>query len=685
MKTSFLVCLSSLAYSALFAAAPDAARILATSPLRFEPGAGDQPSQFLARGIRSRFVFERNAVQVAAADKNIRFEFAGANPHARLEGVDKLRSATGVFIGNDPTQWRRAIPNYGRLQVHELYGGVDLVYYGNGGELEYDLRVKPGADPRSIRLAFPGSHPILDASGNLDAGLVLKHPVAYQIAGGGAKIPVASRFRKNSDGTYGFALGRYDRGRELVIDPVLTLKQFIGGSSQDIGYAIGHDANGFLYVAGTTYSSDFPTAGAAAGNPPRGGEDLFIAKINPNADPSSQIVYAGFIGGSANDALGAMVVDPSGRVYLTGNTASSDFPTVSAAQSTLNGTTDAFVMQLDIFETPIYSTYLGGSGIDVGNGIALDSKGRIWVTGGTQSDDFPIAGGFQTGRTGSQDVFVAGIDPAQSGSGSLIYSTYMGGTWWDTGRGIAAAPDGTVWVVGGTYSYDFPVAGNSFQPNYQSGGDAFIAQINPVAGRPLAYSTYFGGGDLEEARNVLVDANGRVIVSGYTLSRDFPVTDGAPQTRYGGNTDLFISILNPANSAPPAGQLAFSTYFGGSNPDVSFDLKMDGSGNLYLAGFTTSASLPSSGNALQSSYDGSMDAFVLKLDPSKSGSAAISYFSYLGGSGLQIAYGVDFDNNGNIYLTGFTTGPLFDVLGGPGKGTASGNPDGFVIGFSTQQ
>ena len=684
MKTSFLVCVSCLAYGALFGATPDAARILATSPLRFEPGAGDRPARFLARGIRSRFLFETSAVQAEAADKSIRFEFAGANPDAHLEGIDKLSSKTGLFLGNDPAKWRRAVPNYARLQVRELYRGIDLVYYGNAGELEYDLRVEPGADPRRIRIAFSGSRPRLDAAGNLDAGLVLKRPVAYQIAAGGARIPIDSRFRRNSDGTYGFALGHYDRARELVIDPVLNLKQFIGGSSQDIAYAIAHDANGFLYVAGTTYSSDFPTAGAAAGNTPPGRQDLFIAKINPNADRSSQIVYAGFIGGSANDVFGAMTVDASGRVYLTGNTASSDFPMVNARQTSLSGTTDAFVMQLDVFETPIYSSYLGGSGNDAAYGIALDSRGRIWVTGGTQSDDFPVVGGFQAARTGSQDVFVAGIDPAQSGSGSLVYSTYMGGTWWDTGRGIAAAPDGTVWVVGGTYSYDFPVAGNSFQPFYQSGGDAFIAQINPVPGSPLAYSTYFGAGDLEEARSVLVDANGRVIVNGYTLSPKFPVTDGAPQPTYGGNTDLFISIFNPA-SPTASGQLVFSTFFGGANPDVSFDLKMDGAGNLYIAGFTTSAALPSSGNALQSNYDGSMDAFVLKLDPSKSGSGAISYFSYLGGSGLQIAYGVDFDNNGNIYLTGFTTGPIFDVLGGPGKGTASGDPDGFVIGFSTQQ
>jgi len=240
-----------------------------------------------------------------------------------------------------------------------------------------------------------------------------------------------------------------------------------------------------------------------------------------------------------------------------------------------------------------------------------------------------------------------------------------------------------VWVVGGTYSYDFPVAGPSFQANYQTGGDAFVAQINPSAG--LVYSTFLGGSDLEEARSVVLDTNGRVIVSGFTLSHNFPVTSDALQGQSGGNGDVFVSILNPANSPSRLAELVYSTYFGGSNADVPFDLKIDASGNLYLAGFTMSAGLPASANALQAAYDQTMDAFALKLNPSKAGAAGISYFSYLGSDGLQVAYGIDFDTNNNIYLTGVTGGPIFDRFGGPGKGTASGNPDAFVIGFGTQQ
>lgn len=682
MKISFLLPFASLTCIAIFAApAQDAARLLSTSPLRFEPGPDVNSNEFLARGLRSQFVFEGSGGRVQAGAKTLRFEFAGADRHTRLEGIEKLRSTTGIFIGNDPSKWRRAVPNFGRLQARGLYRGIDLVYYGNAGELEYDLVVKPGADTRQIRLSFQGGQARLDRDGNLDAGFILKRPVAYQIAANGERVAVDSRFRKNADGTYGFALGRFDRARELVIDPALTLSQYIGGSSQDIGYAIGHDANGYLYVAGTTYSSDFPTAGPASGNTPPGGEDLFLAKIDPR---NSQVVYAGFFGGSGNDSFGGMVVDPNGFVYLTGTTGSSNFPTANGAQTSLSGSTDAFAMKLDLFETPIYSTYLGGTGNESGNAIAVDSQGRMWVTGGTQSTDFPITNGFQTASGGSQDAFVAGIDPTQSGSGSRIYSSYLGGTWWDTGRGIAAAPDGSVWVVGGTYSYDFPMAGASFQSAYSSGGDAFVAEIKP-AGGSLAYSTFLGGNDLEEARNVVVDSNGRVIVSGYTGSRNFPVTADAAQPQYGGNTDVFVTILNPANSTSRSAELVYSTYFGGSNADVPFDLKIDASGNLYLAGFTMSSGLPASVNALQAAYDNTMDAFALKLNPSNAGAAGISYFSYLGSDGLQIAYGIDFDANNNIYLTGFTSGPIFNALGGAGKGTNPGDPDAFVIGFNTLQ
>ena len=668
------------------AAAPDAVRVLATAPLRFEPATDASADRFLARGARFQFEFSSHHAQFRAGDKAVRLEFPGAAPGARLEGLDQLRSKTALYLGNDRSKWRSGIPNYGRLQVRGLYSGVDLIYYGNAGELEYDLHVKPGADARRIRLRLRGERAQLDRDGNLVADLIQKRPVAYQLDPNGARVAVASRYRRNRDGSYGFALGPYDRSRELVIDPVLTLATYLGGSSQDIAYGIGHDSLGFVYVAGTTDSTDFPASGNPFQGALKGGADLFVVKIDPHVSPDLQIVFATYYGGSLGEIFGGMSVGPNGDVFLTGTTMSTDFPTVNAFQTSLgNGTgtgADAFVTWIDTNQQIDYSTYLGGSNADAGYAITQDPSGKVWVTGGTQSDDFPNLGGIQTGRSGSQDMFLAGFDASQANAGTLVYSSFLGGAFWETGRGLAAAPDGTFWVVGGTYSFDLPMIGSSFQRSFAGGGDAFVAHINPALGSDgVLYTTYLGGSGLEEARSVLLDPAGRVIVSGYTTSPDFPVTSDALQPGYGGNTDVFVSILNPAN--PPGSQLVYSTYFGGAGGDAAFDLKRDSNGVLYLAGFTLSPGLAASAGALQAAYDGTMDAFVLKLDPSHAGAAGLNYFSYLGSAGVQVAYGVDFDAVGNIYLAGATSSQIFDALGGPGKPSDPGNTDAFILGFGT--
>lgn len=678
--TSLLCCLC----GALAAATPDAARVLATAPLRFEPASNGSSNRFVARGSRFRFSFSGKEALFQTGARDIRLRFEGAASNAHAEGVDILRSKTAVYAGNDAAKWRRAIPNYARLQVRDLYPGIDLVYYGSAGELEYDLNVKPGTNPNLIRLRLKGDRARVDRDGNLVAGLIQKRPVAYQLGANGARVAVDSRYRRNADGTYGFALGSYDHARELVIDPVLTLSTYIAGGGQDIVYAIEHDAKGFIYVAGQTFSSDLPIMGNSSQTALAGGTDIFVAKIDPNAAPGSQVVYATYLGGASNENFGGMAVGPLGDVYLTGSTISNDFPMVNAAQGSLAGTgaTDAFVVWIDSSQNLAYSTLLGGSAAEMGQAITFDGTGRLYVTGDTVSDDFPASSGFQTGRAGSQDAFFAIIDLGQTGTASLQYATYLGGGGWDTGRGIAVAADRTVWVAGQTYSGDFPITGGSYQPNYQDKGDGFVAHIDPKA-NSLVYSTYLGGADQDLARNVIVDPGGRVIVSGYTLSNDFPSTTDALQPNFGGNTDAFVTILNPTKSG--SAQLVYSTFFGGSNADVPFGMKLDSAGNIYLAGITLSPDLAGTANAIQPGYDGSLDAFALKLNPAKAGKAGLQYFTYLGSGGLQVAYGIDFDANGNIYLAGFTSGPIFDAFSGPGKPTNHGNRDGFVVGFSTAQ
>jgi hypothetical protein len=270
----------------------------------------------------------------------------------------------------------------------------------------------------------------------------------------------------------------------------------------------------------------------------------------------------------------------------------------------------------------------------------------------------------------------------------VVYSTYIGGAGGETGRGIAASPDGTLWVVGSTYSSDFPVIGYTYGPNYKGAGDAFIAQINPnIPGAGgLLYASFLGGSNADEAKSVVVDPSLRVIVSGYTGSPDFPVTADALQAIYGGNFDAFVTILNPVNpQSDRSAQLVYSTFYGGKESDVAYDMKRDSAGNLYVAGFTTSPDFPVSGNALQPTYnltDLTMDGFALKFNPAKPSLGGLIYSSYIASDGLQVADAIDYDTRGNIWVAGYTSGPLLDNLGGATKSSSAGNTDAFVMGFN---
>ena len=675
-----VLCLAACA--GLAAAESTPAQILATAPLRFEPAPeGFEPGAkgFVARGARFHFEFSPHQAILRSGNKDVRLSFDGANPAAEIQGAQLLHSTTNLYFGNDRSKWRREVPNYGRVQVDELYRGIDLAYYGNGAELEYDLTVKPGADPRSIRLRMDAAR--LNRNGDLVAGLTQKRPVAYQIAADGSRRSVRSSYRRNADGSYGFQLGAYDRSRALVIDPVLIVAHYIAGSSANIAYGIGHDSKGLVYIGGTTESTDLPLVGSSLQKTEGGGLDLFLAVVNPGLPAGSQVIYVTYIGGAEDETFGALTVGPNGDVYITGSTASGNFPVSNAAQTTLGGSSglpDAFVIWLSPTQLIEYSTFFGGSETDKGTAIAVNSSNIIWIAGDTQSTDLPNTGRFQGSLIGAQNMFVASFDPSKSGTASKTYSIYIGGTHWDEAYGIALAPDGTVWLAGATYSPDIWIEGNAYQGLYGGDGDAYIAHINPGLGaQALLYASFLGGSGIDEATSMLLDPSGRIILSGYTLSSNFPVTSTAFQTKYGGDTDAFISVLDTAK-----GQLVYSTYFGGPDPDAAMDLKEDSSGVLYLSGYTESAGLPSTSDALQPDYDGNVDAFGLKLDPTKAGVAGIDYFTYLGSDGTQVAYAVDVDSNGNMYLGGYSSSNILSLIGGPARPNVTGDWAAFVVAFS---
>jgi Beta-propeller repeat len=678
-----VLCLAACA--CLAAADPNPMQTLATAPLRFEPASEKNPATFVARDARFHFEFTPHQAILSSGKKDVRLSFDGASSAAHIAGAQQLRSTTNLYFGNDPSKWRRAVPNYGRLQVRDLYPGIDLEYYGNGRELEYDLTVAPSADPHGIRLRLDGTglegkDVRINRHGDLVAGLIQKRPVAYQIDADGKRHSIRSSYRENTDGSYGFQLGVYDRARALIIDPVLTVAQYFAGSYVNIAYGIGHDAKGLIYIGGTTESIDLPLAGSSLQTTEGGGQDLFLAIVNPSLSGSSQVIYVTYIGGTEDETFGAMTVGPNGDVYMTGSTVSSNFPMANAAQTAIGGSTgspDAFVLWLGSTQTVVYSTFFGGSALDNGTAIAVASNGWIWIAGDTQSTDMPNSGGFQGSLIGAQNMFVAGFDPKNSGAATKLYSIYIGGTRWDEAYGIAVAPDGTIWLAGGTYSPDIWIQ-SAYQGIYAGDGDAYLAHINPGLGsKALLYASFLGGSGIDEATSLVLDPSGRIILSGYTLSSNFPVTSTAFQTKYGGDTDAFISILDTAK-----GELVYSTYFGGTEPDAAMDLKEDSSGILYLCGYTESSGLPSTSSALQAAYDGSVDAFGLKLDPSKAGAAGIDYFTYLGSDGLQVAYGVDFDKSGNMYLAGYSSSNILSRVGGPGRPNLVGDWAAFVVGFS---
>jgi hypothetical protein len=619
-------------------------------------------------------------------DALLRMKLVGANSNPKIVGMDQLPGKSNYFIGNDPQKWRTNVPNYAKVKYTNVYPGVDLVYYGNQGRLEYDFVVAPGADPRAITLELEtGQSKIknqkskIDKDGDLvvgtDGGEVTFHkPVVYQPAtyneprttNGGGRDLVEGQYVLRGDDRIGFQLADYDRRRPVVIDPVLAYSTYLGGSDGDYGNAIAVDASGNAYVTGWTRSTDFPTTPGAFQITCRScpfPTDAFVSKLNA---AGSALVYSTYLGGSSSDQSNGIAVDVSGNAYVTGYTESSDFPTTPGAfQTTYGGGGDAFVTKLNAAGSAlVYSTYLGGRYYDQGPGIALDAAGNAYVTGNA-GDGFPTtAGAFQTTYgEGSDDAFVSMLNASGS---ALAYSTYLGGSNIDSASAIAVDASGNVYVGGTTYSTDFPTTPGAFQTTSGGAYDAFISKLN-ATGSALLYSTYLGGSVDDFGSGIAIDASGNAHVTGSTLSSDFPTTPGAFQTSPGG---AFVTELNASGSA-----LVYSTYLGGNGSGQA--IAIDASGNAYVTGY--SPSLPITPGALQTSGP----IFICK--PNAAGSALL-YSTHLGGSGTDSGTGIAVDASGNVYVTGYTafneSSDDFPTTPGTFQTTFGGNGDAFVTKIS---
>jgi uncharacterized protein (TIGR03437 family) len=644
-------------------------------PLVFEPNLGQTGPQvrFLTRaaGITA-FLTDRENVMVLSRRKNkpdargrhaapeseqtaVRMKLEGARAPVAFEGLEKAESYSNYFIGNDPSKWVTDVPHYRKVRAREVYAGIDLIYYGDAGELEYDFVVRPGADPSLIHLAYEGADTLkTDKQGNLLIAtrigtLVQRRPLVYQEVDGQRREVRASYSIRGQ--RVELALSAWDRQRELIIDPVLYAS-YIGGSIFDYGYAVAVDGGGAIYLTGDTASADFPNS---FGQTKSGQYDVFIAKINPQGQGANDLVYSTFVGGDDYDTGTGIKTDLSGAAYVSGSTYSSNFPVTPNAFQTVRGNPsgasyDVFVLKIGAAGNQIaYATYLGGDKTDTPNGMAVDSNGAVYVTGYTTSTNFPTRNAYLSTFAGaSAGYFVAKLNPAGGGDSDLLYSTFLAP---DTRiSAIAVGVDGAAYLTGDTGAV-LPVTPGAPQPAFAGVySNAFVAKLDP--GRSgtasLIYSTYLGGHSTPEGVDgttglgIAVNSAGEAYVTGTTATRDFPTVPGSYQTVFVNYdpyaSSAFVTKINAQGTA-----FVYSTFVRQSDYTTGGSIEVDATGAVYLFG----SGNPFLGSCATDSYS----YFLLKLN--SEGRQALSW------EGPALAgrlAGMALDSSGLVYFAGTADG-----------------------------
>jgi hypothetical protein len=640
-------------------------------PLSFEANRGqtDEEVNFLARGAgymlslsptEAIFALTRKAKESPLAV--LRMNLVGANGRADVEGLNELEGKVNYLIGKDPTRWRTDIPTFSRVRYTEVYPGIDVVYYGNQKQLEYDFVVAPGRDARAIELEFAGAEVVEVEAETGDLLLTVREatirqpkPFIYQEVAG-ARRTVEGGYVLDEGGRVRFALGEYDAALPLVIDPVLVYSTYLGGSGSDEGNDIKVDSAGNAYICGNTASTNFPVANAIqstfGGANFVGARDGFVTKLNA---AGTAMVYSTYLGGNSDDRCNKIAVDSAGNAYVGGETNSTNFPTANAFQGTYGGgLSDAFVAKLNATGSAfVYSTFLGGDIFDAAHAMTIDSAGNAYITGRTTSANFPTVNAIQGAYSGgpNADAFVTKLNAAGS---ALVYSTYLGGTGFEAGFSIAVDSSGNAYLTGQVNGAGFPTV-NPIQATFGGGapdGDAFVTKINS-AGTAFVYSTYLGGSDNDIGFEIAVDSSGSAHVAGSTFSTNLP-TANAFQSTLKGTSDGFVTKLNVAGTA-----FVYSTYLGGTNGDSVNGVAIGTNGNAYIAGGTTSADFPTV-NPTQGASGGTTDAFVAQFNAAGS---ALLYSTYLGGSGAEAALAIAVDSSGSMYTAGRTSSTNFPVVG----------------------
>ena len=667
----------------------------ARTPLAFEPNVGqtDPAVDYLARRPGyTLFLTSGEAVfafETGGDDAVLRVELDGARSDAPAAGESRLQGRVNYLIGNDPAAWRTDVPTWGRVRYGDVYPGVDLVWYGNGTELEYDFVVAPGADASVIRLVFDGAaNATLAENGDLllelDGREVRQtRPVIWQATEAGRR-EVEGGYALDGGEAVRFDVGAYDPSLPLVIDPVLVYGTFLGGTGLDKIEDITLDVSGNLYATGETGSPNFPTDGGLASGPgspnaPKGQRDVFITKLNAGG---TDTVFSTYVGGSSIDRAFGIGVDLSNnRAWVTGSTESDNFPTVSAFQGSLAspGVRDGFVVKLNANGNALLlSSYLGGENVDSGVAIAVDASGDGYVVGDLESDVLgftPPAGGLQPTRGGGRDGFVLKIN----GNNTLNYFTYFGGSFFDEILNVAVDADGNVYGTGVTESSDFltvngDLSFSTFDAVGNGPSDGFVIKLGPD-GDDLIHGSFLGGSEEEDGHGIALDGDGNAYVTGFTTSGDFP-TAGTPfQGALNGDPiitmDAYATKVNAAGDA-----LVYSTYLGGTANEIGFEIAVDPCGRAFVVGTTGSADFPTA-NSFHD-HEGGDDAFVTGLGLTGSG---LTFSTFLGGPNNEEGNGIAVTECAGDVYAGGAAGNLFeDVVTGSFDVTYNGGTsDAFAL------
>lgn len=687
IELAFVVC------PALAATAPPDS---ASSRVRFEPNVGQADSgyRFVAHG-RAQSILLSGGEAVFALDasrqqnaRTVHASLEGARSGAEPKAEQPLSGRVNYLIGRDRHKWHTDIPTFGRVTVPEIYSHIDVVYHGTGGELETDFVVRPGGDPTNIRIRFSGADAVqLGSDGALalraeQRTLNWKKPLLYQAGAHGARNAVEGRFKFLSDGAVGFEVGDYDVTRPLVIDPVLTYATYFGGPYTEAGTRVAADDAGNAYMIGATDASSFPSTPGTYFSSANGLQgNVIVAKV---AADGKSMVYETHIGGTGGDVGFGIALDAFGNVYLTGMTGSSDYPLVPASNNlTTQVATDpmnCFVTKLNAAGNAlVYSTVIGGANYDGCSGVGVDSSGNAYVGGITYSTDFPMVNAVQTsfpialGGTPSISAFMAKLSPDGT---KLLYSTFYGGPGNNGVASLAVDSAGNAYFTGCTTSYNFPVTPGAYQTTFggiggqinafYDTGDAFVVKLSPSGQK--VYATYLGGSKDDVGIGIAIDSKGDAYVGGATLSSNFPTQNAFQATYHGAGGfsfvaggDGFIAELDPTGST-----LLFSSYIGGSADDRVLGVALDSSGNIWLAGHTISTDFPTAGTQAQPGYAGDNsvvvvgDAFLAEVNTQH----ALTFSTYLGGSGGDWAGGVAIDGTGGVIIVGGTSSSDFPVTKG---------------------